>query len=795
MPLTKTFFRYLLLLLSVLPITLSAQINETILKVAIPDAYILTDDIISNFESNHPGVIVEIITPARVPSIMPVEEDIESTLASFADYSALADVLFMDTARLSTSVIDSGLILDIEPLIQTDPNFSTEFSEILTPFSYNGRHFLLPFLLDVKVIRFQRAAFDLAGVSYPDVNWRPEDFINVFNQFSDDINIISPDDLQHLLISFALENDQIDKAFEELGNLINSTEEIKSNSLQIEAPIIELFNISDALRQDNPEYGWTPISNGISSGLGFAISGATDKPQIAYEFAKYMMAIDTFAIFYGGLAITEIISEDTTGLTLEGQNLLTLSLENMMSLPQTMLIPYLSAGYTQLQTGSTADEVTLSIQNILELQQIIAEQQRSNFSGLATSEPSISVQQSFVFEINAHYTINLDSNISIWDSVLREFIETHPTVNDVILIEPSGSRAEITPDCIYTDLYSVPFVASIGLDLTPLVNIDPDFQEADFLPNVLTWVHNQDGMIAYPLSIVPTVLWINPLKFQEVGLSIPDMDWSILDFNTALETFATTQDLPVLYLSDFLEFTDLLMLVASESQPLFQHANPTAISNLSDFTVYETLQRYIQLYKDDIIRIQQPNNSNHLYLGDTTIPMYSSYLGTYYINAARDTNYQPVAFPRSNTLAPLNARLGVGYIPLQSNYPEACYDWLNTLSKHPELFLGMPVRYSQLSNPAIATVQGEQLAFFYQAYVESLENTQVELVYWPLYTAQVQLSIWNTIYSNGEYNLLQELQEFDRKYNEYNRCLQEQSIDLDVFDNTRQNCAQQNGLQ
>ncbi|MBN2470864.1 MAG: hypothetical protein JXN59_09080, partial [Anaerolineae bacterium] len=63
-----------------------------------------------------------------------------------------------------------------------------------------------------------------------------------------------------------------------------------------------------------------------------------------------------------------------------------------------------------------------------------------------------------------------------------------------------------------------------------------------------------------------------------------------------------------------------------------------------------------------------------------------------------------------------------GYISSYAQSPEAAYRFLSTAAAHPELFTGMPVRASQVNDPAVVAAQGADVAAIYAQLYTLLQN-------------------------------------------------------------------------
>ncbi|MBZ0290517.1 MAG: hypothetical protein K8I30_23035, partial [Anaerolineae bacterium] len=78
--------------------------------------------------------------------------------------------------------------------------------------------------------------------------------------------------------------------------------------------------------------------------------------------------------------------------------------------------------------------------------------------------------------------------------------------------------------------------------------------------------------------------------------------------------------------------------------------------------------------------------------------------------------YRLTMYPTGNQFNGATYGIGTAYVSATSQNAEACYRFLSTLSRHPELFTGMPARRSFLSDPAVTAAQKPDETAFYQQY-------------------------------------------------------------------------------
>lgn len=142
-----------------------AQPGATTIAFGVPRA--LVDDtrrLANTFNADNPSIFVE-IKSINAPAL-PLTE-----LAGTTD--CFASVVPPDQDSL-------GSLLDIQPLIDADAGFPIdEYPPILLqPFKSQGGQYGLPYSVDLRVLNYNKSAFDAAGLSYPTPSWTMDDFLN-----------------------------------------------------------------------------------------------------------------------------------------------------------------------------------------------------------------------------------------------------------------------------------------------------------------------------------------------------------------------------------------------------------------------------------------------------------------------------------------------------------------------------------------------------------------------------------------------------------------------------------------
>ena len=326
-----------------------------------------------------------------------------------------------------------------------------------------------------------------------------------------------------------------------------------------------------------------------------------------------------------------------------------------------------------------------------------------------------------------------------WQPIIDEFVASHANVGDVELdfqiYGPSGINESL--DCHF-DAYNasgmVQAQQGVYLALDPFMSVDPDFDSSDFLPGVLDNAQAEGFTYAYPISLQPTVMWVNTDKLAEAGLPIPEGTWTTSDFTNALAAFESMRDDPETVIVRDLAgrtITSEMLLAAFGGIPIDYQTDPPTY-HLSDPQVLTAMEQVVGYAQSNVITYNgllnqtgggggffSPMDDNNYIIVDSFANL--GFMLQSNVFADEPSSLMPVSFP-SGTYTPVTYQMGMAFIDADTLNAQPCYDWIKTIAGHPELFTGMPVRYSELENPAFTVSQDAPVLTFYQAFAETLND-------------------------------------------------------------------------
>lgn len=152
------------------------EIETVTIRFAVNDIQQgLYREMIADFQEENPEIEIKLVSIEEVL-------ELDSLAAEWPDDAFLrlvsaADVINVQASR---SAIESGLILDLAPLIESSSNANPEdfFPGTLSHCQWDGGTWCLPTTANFQFIFFNRDAFDEVGETYPEPGWTWDDFLD-----------------------------------------------------------------------------------------------------------------------------------------------------------------------------------------------------------------------------------------------------------------------------------------------------------------------------------------------------------------------------------------------------------------------------------------------------------------------------------------------------------------------------------------------------------------------------------------------------------------------------------------
>ncbi len=735
-----------LMLLPFSTVQFSRAAPAVVISIALPPnmkPYVEDTGIFHDFEAAHPGVTVKVVDAIDVPD--PVD-GLDAYFTAMQKYAPSADVLYTTSFPNSLAVVPhgtrAGYFLDLAPLVASDSSLNVDdfYPQVWKSYQWDKGIWALPTSSDLEVFSYDKAAFDRAGVAYPDDQWTLNDFANAVTRLT-----VKNSDGYVTTAGFANSGGIFRMAlWQSLFDVPLFDENVVPNPPQFDHPSVEA--VLDTYRQLEQQ-GFigsysstaplgvdlaraafrvnrsTALLPGGKAGLltsAFAVSAGTQQPDMAYELAKFMTTRHE-SNFMSIPARKSVAPEN--------QSLIEQGLAGGIPFADMRFTSYLLAAWAGRNYAS-AQEAILAVEAraVSDLKAASDKKGTLKLTVNDVAAPPLPADKiALNFQVSS--TIKPLPTRAQWDRVIQEFIAADPQVGAVnlrVAFEPA-SAIVARQDCFYLPANAVPTMADGSLlSLDGLLNADPSFDKSDFLEYVLSAVQRNNKTYALPIDLQPLILRYNSNRFRAVQLADPVNNWTIDSFVDVLKTLKANPPNDAPDPASAAPFADnnsqgiylLVLTAAYGGLPVDYRTMPPTI-NFTDPATVTAIRQVLDLAKNGYIHYGALGNltgSNDVYPTPWTA-LYPSTLDSFsWSNNVRSVDPNKVVlFPGGHQYRGIAYSIGAAYISSQAQNPEACYRFISTVVRHPELFYTMPVRRSVLSSAALkATTNPDVLALYEQ---------------------------------------------------------------------------------
>lgn len=748
---------------------------------------LIDDAILERFEAANPGVDV-VLRTTSVPGYSP--NNVEEYLDNTEEFVTQGDVLFISAGNITPETTRTGYFLDLSPLINTDISLDVNdfYPEMWQSYQWDGGIWAMPVSGDLVSLIYNPAAFDEAGLPYPDEFWTLVEFeeaLRALSEYDDAGNIERSAFLDAgnagALIPMSLAGQPV---FDPMGfeaaprfdnpTLINALDEwkrLRDDGLFInpqgedgdvdfnEIPLIAAQTLFTTLPTVTVDFQIAPLPGGNSAMnvAGLAVSAGTEYPELAYELIKFFTSTPEAANTFfsalparrsmvgvegdeslGNQILSFIAGTDTDNIPiLEGL------MPNSFTVAEQLYISYINRAFSKMNSDGLDAQAALQEVEIEALDSIQLAQERVGTFEISVQTPEVAtvtgdgVILSFGIQSFANPLPNQDN----WDDAIADFVANNPQVADVQIdiVTPflGGTFNEIITDvdCLYQPNNVVQDAdLSLLLPIDPLLSSDPNISQNDLVAGALEQVRREGQVWAMPLHVQPLALWYNEQTFEQNGVFPPYSGWTVSDFENTLRNLKFSPDDPIPFQSRDGGGTYLLNLIAAYGGlPIDYSTSPLQV-NFSDPASVEAIRQVLNLVRDDYLDytpLGELGGGAFFGAGDDELSaIYSQAISGFSFGGNDDDeteNYQISMFPQGQQYTALAFDVGAGYISAGTASADSCYNFLSFLTERAELFDGMPVRRSLINGPELLNSQGQAAVDFYNGLDQMMQNNNVVL--------------------------------------------------------------------
>lgn len=735
----------------------SSQTNSVTITISIPSDS-KTDQtaaVIYNFEAQNPDIHVQVV---EYPPFSSNKADSLQNMKQSQQLITSADVLSLNSLQLAEATTRTGYFLNLKPLIDADQTFNpnNDFPVAWNSWSWDNGVWGIPSALDLTGLVYDPAAFDRAGLAYPSGHWTLDDLIRATQMLTErdstgkiirrGFQDYDTADLLYTLINTDLFDPstipnppnivqpQVEQALADW-----STFEQSGLVGQEPTPSAPLMVIDLAYLLSNKQMQGSLLPNNRAGAVvsGYAVSGATQYPQQAYRLARFLASTQGFLGLSGIIPAQRQQGEAAiNALPLNIQTIVRQAIVDAIPTASLRYIEYVLAVVPRMQSEGLDGKAAAEAAQLTALQAIQQAQQGQNAAfAVATPAPQLSPRPN---KIALKFALPFSlTNRPDWDAIIASFIQSDSQVGQVAL--DFGSPIKNGDDCGYQ---STTTLSAGGIDyllnLDPLMDSDPAFNKTDFLNGIFAQVQFNNQTWSYPIDVEPSVVIYNVNAFTKAGIPLLGNSWTINQFIQALKSLRADPSSPVFVPSEFDNGTSLMLLIAAfDGLPIDYRTNPPTL-NFTDQTNLDAIRQVLDLAKANYIKytslwanVQYRLSPSDAFPIRTDILNFNSYRALSDTSVSHLVTFNMTSFPTGSRYVPAAYSVGSAYILKASPYPDACYRWISTLAKHPELFFSMPARRSQLNDPTLTNTQGTNTVGLYKQFADEL--AMPNLVSFPLF--------------------------------------------------------------
>jgi multiple sugar transport system substrate-binding protein len=629
--------------------------DRTTVRFAINDfEQPLYQELIEAFEEVNPDLHIEVVSSNEVLELGPlgqmeVPEDADQRLV------AAADVVNMGISR---EAVEQGLVRDLTPFIEADPNFQADdfYSDALSVYQWTGRTWAIPTTLNYRLVLFDKDLFDQAGVPYPEAGWTWDDLLvkaqaltlregddvaqwgfvpngPTFRLIESRVGPLADYDGEPLLPRYG-DEDVIEAASwfadlylkEQVMPYFDPEEEEEDPLLSNEQALIEGGQAAMWIDQDimwwirslqgnigvvpfpaDAAWGLSPVSVG-----GMVMSAGTNQPDAAWRWLDFVSRQPLGTLTLGIRLMPARRSAAEAGgfwddLDEELETTLRYAVDHSYAARQVVAYDAFDDAWNAILRGDKAvEEAMVDAQQQAETALL----EKAAGQAGATPVPTFVVaapEETPVSEdaVTIVFAPGLGSlNLEPYRDLADRFHEEHPDiVVDVQmpdLLSGVSNLADVarSVDCFewYPSFQEATDREAI-LSLAPFVDADPAFSTADYFTQALDQFTWQGQLMGLPADITPYIIEYNKDLFDAAGLEYPPMDWTWDDFLAIAVALTEGEEETKQYgfVAEFYELNDLLMITERLGARLIDaDADPPAFT-FDDPATVEAMRWYAGL--------------------------------------------------------------------------------------------------------------------------------------------------------------------------------------------------------
>ena len=692
-------------------------------------------------------------------------EDVETTMQN-------ADVALVNSSQLSAQSTRADLFLDLTPLANADPTLYAEdyYFAVWQSYQWDNGIWGLPVSTDAIVMMYSTEDFDALGLPYPADWWTIADIADAVRQlaeYEDDGSLVQTPlvDLggyvPQIMISLMGDNVVDETAFpampdfsnDQLRDLMTQWSDLQVEGLVsgltggggLDAPIIFGPSViaTRARFAGTREFVALPGGRTALDVQAFAVSSGTQYPDVAYELAKFLtqspeVVNATNSAVPARRSLAGITSDTGNqgggpggGGTITDPDLLAIiqpALDSGIAISEARFTEYIDSALDLMLSDGLDADTALQDAEILALDDLASADETALNRTWVVESPVLTTLAPDEIALNFGIDggqIRQNNNVE-WQAVVDEFVAFDPVVGQVNVEQEQGRNVNLTTmaetyDCFYMASNAVQGAdLSLLISLDPLIYSDPNFDQFDFVGNILQQVQSNDQTWAYPMNIQPEIMLYDQESFDFAGAFYPYAGWTVTDFENALRDLKIDTEDPAPFVPVNIGGTYIQLLLAAYGGVALDYSTEPVSLNFTDTATLNAAQQVLDLAKAGYIEYEGlagfgGNNRFRALNDETDAELYNQLINSFLIDQVNETTYDLTTFPQGTNNIAVAYDIGTAYISANTVDVSACYRLIQHVAQSASsLFPQMPARRSQLSDMNLVNAQGQSAVDFYQ---------------------------------------------------------------------------------
>ncbi len=735
--------------------------GDTIITITAPGwvSRAFSHEVFEPFEAQHPGIKVVIAEAGDSYYYPSAAEDIEKHLDGAQKYASSADVVYIDSHIALVEATRAGYFMNLAPYMSGDASFNPDdfFPTILQSAQWDDGTWYIPASAYVGMMLYDAKAFDQAGLPYPNAKW-------TFDEFANTVRALTSYDKEGKVLVSGFQ--MYDPALFFYGLTKQPFYDVSSSPSipKFDNPDLPVFLdawkalVKDTAAQDKYDFDKTAFRLGAPWQLnggngnrqwtgsylpgdvsslsieGFAVSGGTLNPELAFALANFVSSSPEIIDAFGGDTPARRSMINANSNPSKDAQAIGQALEKAVPLSELRFEDYVEAALNKNNDDGSPVDMKAALQ----------EAQSNAEKGLAAAAARQSTSSVYVVtpvptpmmsenQIVLHFGLGMDmtANQAPWQQLVNDFLMANPNVGNVEFDTDFFQPADFDKlDCFYQPYNQVPSMKLEDfLSIEPFMDADPNVDRNDFIGTVLDQMQRDGHTWGYPIIMQPSVMWYDQDLFTQAGLPSPEQGWTVDQFEDALRTLKGLQakETDPVFVPGTYGNSYLLMLIAAFGGIPYDYRTTPPTINFTDPAAVDAIRQVLDLAKNGYIGYQALVGRN-FFSGDLKSPITDDVFANYSyrlmnrLNPTGQDSYRVTNFPHGSQYIPVAYEVGAAYIQNYAQSPDACYDWISYLAKRPDLLGGMPVRLSQINDPTITTSMGEDISAVYKGFAETFQN-------------------------------------------------------------------------